>query len=126
MVTALATSARCDYNINRPKRYRNRLENKYLKYHRNVLPIPRQWQKIRVIRCRFIFSGKNDELTPDFLDHLEKTLPERVLLLQTEKEAYVLEVAIDLLQAAKDAVISRIGVIGAGQVAAVVEQIALA
>ena len=22
----------------------------------------------RVIRCRFIFSGKNDELTPDFFD----------------------------------------------------------
>jgi hypothetical protein len=25
---------------------------------------------IYVIRCRFIFSGKNDELTPDFLDRL--------------------------------------------------------
>ena len=45
-------------------------------------------------------------------DHLEKMFSERVLLLQTEKEAYVLEVGIDLLQAAKDAVISRIGVIG--------------
>jgi len=55
-------------------------------------------------------------------DHLEKTFSERVLLLQTEKEAYVLEVGIDLLQAAKDAVISRIGVVGAGQVAGVVER----
>src|SRR5271157_3935930 len=24
------------------------------------------WKKECVIRCRFIFSGKNDELTPDF------------------------------------------------------------
>jgi hypothetical protein len=24
----------------------------------------------RVIRCRFIFPGKNDELTPDFFDEL--------------------------------------------------------
>ena len=26
-----------------------------------------------VIRCQFVFSGKNDELTPDFLDFLVVT-----------------------------------------------------
>ena len=29
---------------------------------------------MRVIRCRFIFSGKNDELTPDFFSSLSKRL----------------------------------------------------
>ena len=57
-------------------------------------------------------------------NHLEKTLPERVLLLQTDKEVYVLQVRIDLLQAAQDVVVRRVGVLWPGQVASVVEQIA--
>ena len=46
-------------------------------------------------------------------DHLEKTLPQRVLRLQTKEEMHVLEVGIDLLQAAKNAIVSRVGVIAA-------------
>ena len=54
-------------------------------------------------------------------DYLEKTLPQRVLRLQTEEEMHVLEVGIDLLQAAQNAMVRRVGVLGAGQVAGVVE-----
>src|SRR5262249_6170258 len=59
-------------------------------------------------------------------DHLKKTLPQRVLRLQTEEEMHVLEVGIDLLQAAQNAMVRRVGVLGAGQVAGVVEQVACA
>lgn len=57
-------------------------------------------------------------------DHMEQTLPERVLLLQTDEKVDVLQVGIDLLQARQDAVVSGVGVVGAGQITGVFEQIA--
>ena len=47
MGTGLAILAQCDDNMHRSRRYRNRLAIKAFKYHRNVFPIPRIWQKYR-------------------------------------------------------------------------------
>src|SRR5690349_23174079 len=57
-------------------------------------------------------------------DRLEKSLPEGVLLLQADEEVHKFQVGIDLLEAAQDAAVSRIGVVWPWEVAGIVEQIA--
>jgi hypothetical protein len=47
LVTALAISALCGYNGYWSRWSRNPLEIRAFKHHRNVLPIPRHWQKFR-------------------------------------------------------------------------------
>src|SRR5580765_1816866 len=53
-------------------------------------------------------------LGPVVADDPQEALPQRVLLLQAEEEMHVFEVGIDVLEAAEDVLVCRIGVIAAG------------